>query len=302
MAEDIMRPSCFDEYRGQDALKRELRIRIRSAMTEPVRPLDHVLLDAPPGSGKTSIARLIAAELGGEVMELVMPVEKKALHSAIKQADSVLILDEIHMLPQKTLQVWLQTLIESNYVMDTAGRITKTPWLCVIGCTTKREDIIAPLYERFPIKPAWVPYTDEETTEIIRGMGRKIGIELDPEIAHAFGQGSLGLRAARRLVLAYRDLLEGTDTVPTAQDAFDLCHVESDGLTAHHVRYLQVLDALGGIKGLKVIASLLQLNEAVVTSLERVLYLRGYLTLTDSGREITKKGYARARANSKEQP
>lgn len=291
---DTLRPTDWNEYVGQERLKQELDVRIESAIIDD-RPLDHVLLCATPGAGKTSLAEMIAAKLEEPIEIVTMPIGIKVLTRLVSNFAGVLLLDELHRASARDQEVLLP-LLEFGYVQDTSGRRTKAGWLTIVGATTERQDLIDPLVDRFPIKPEWDDYTDGEMAVIVQGMARKAGIVIDHDSALAFGRASTGTpRKARQFVLAYRDLANSQGRTPSIEDVLELCNTHSDGLTRQHVKYLETLNALGGAKGLSVLCSLLQRSTSEVTEIERLLLQKEYLTYGDRGRELTSAGVTRAR-------
>lgn len=296
---DSLRPSDLSGYIGQARLKRDLfEVRIPAAKAER-RPLDHVLLCATPGAGKTTLAALIAAALELPFEALTMPVSLKALCRIIQRFDGVLLLDELHRCSTNQ-QEQLLTLLLEGYLQTNNGQQIEAGWLTIIGATTEDWKLITPLKERFPIKPTFAEYTEDELMQITLMMARKANQEMSEEVARLLGRAAAGTpRHAREFVLAYRDLACTLHRTPTAAEALELCETESDGLSLAHIKYLEILDALGGAKGLKVLCSLLRMNEATVTELERLLIDKDFLVLGDGGRQLTKTGFQRVRPTSR---
>lgn len=296
---DALRPTALADYIGQARLKRDLfEIRIPAAKAER-RPLDHVLLCATPGAGKTTLAALIAAALELPFESLTMPVSLKTLCRTIQRFDGVLLLDEIHRC-STSQQEQLLTLLLEGYLQTNTGQQIDAGWLTIVGATTERWKLIEPLIERFPIAPTWADYTEDELTQITLMMARKAHQEMTEEVAMLLGRAAAGTpRRARQFVLAYRDLACSLERTPTAAECTELCETESDGLSLAHVKYLEILDALGGAKGLKVLCSLLRMNEATVTELERLLINKEFIIFGDAGRQLTKAGFARVRPNTR---
>lgn len=287
---DILRVDSWDGYVGQDALKNRLRIHIDAALRDE-RRLDHILLEAPPGYGKTSLAQIIAEEIYLDAEVVKMPIKTKALSSLVRRFDGgVLVFDEIHR-GSKAQQEDLLPLLEEDFVqMDNGRRIYGNPATTYIGCTTEPHKVIKPLRDRFPIRPRYAEYTDAEMSQIIVGMGEKIGIEFPPKDALTLGGACAGTpRQARSLVLAARDL---QTTSPS--DILAMCEIDEDGLTADHMAYLHTVEQAGGIGvGLSTINTLMLLPEATIRDIERLLLRRGLLVLEKTGRELTNKGFAK---------
>lgn len=287
---DILRVDSWDGYVGQQALKDRLRVHIDAALRDE-RRLDHILLEAPPGYGKTSMAQIVADELYLDVEVVKMPIKTKALANLVRRFDGgVIVLDEIHR-GSKAQQEDLLPLLEQDFVqLDTGRKIYGNPFTTYIGCTTEPSRVIKPLRDRFPIRPRYRDYTDAEMATIIIGMGEKIGVQFTPEQAAGLGGACAGTpRQARTLVLAARDL-HSTDPA----SILAMCEIDEDGLTADHVAYLQTVDDCGGIGvGLPTINTMLQLPEPTIREIERLLLKRGLIQLEKTGRELTNKGFAK---------
>lgn len=291
---DPLRATRWADFVGQTDVKRRLAVHINAARSQR-RMLDHVLLDGPPGFGKTTLAQIIAAELGDPFASLTMPVKPNAFASFLRQwsTGGVLLLDEIHR-ASASQQEDLLTLLQDGYLQLSNGRrIVTTGALTVIGATTEPENVISPLYDRFPIKPTFVDYTNDEMGTIVEGMARTLHLTLDPTFAKMIGAATGGIpRNARSLVLALRDLRCDCDNVDIS-DLLSLCGVEADGLTTNHVEYLRTLSSLGGQAGLSALASMLRLHSSTVQNLERLLQKKGFIQYAPTGRELTQVGYQR---------
>ncbi len=298
---DNLRPKQWDDYVGQDRMKRELEIRIDSAIKDD-RPLDHILLSGPPGAGKTCLAEIIAEKLGEPIEIVTMPIGLKALIRLVQNFSGIVLFDEIHRCSPKEQEVLLP-LLEFGYVSDASGRKIKNEWLTVVGATTEKQKLIEPLVDRFEIKPEYDDYTDEEMTRIVMSMATKANLTIDEETAATFGKAAAGTpRRARQFILGYRDLQNSTGEVPTGDEVLDLCQTSWDGLTTNHVRYLETLYALGGSKGVDVLVSLMRQPKPLVIELERLLIQRGLIVFGERGRELTQVGQKRIGVNTNRKP
>lgn len=293
---DVLRVDTWDGYIGQDKVKSRLKIHMDAAMRD-LRPLDHVLLEAPPGYGKTSLAQIIATEAEQDCMVVKMPLKPKALLSLVRRfTGGVLVLDEIHR-GSRAQQEDLLPLVEEGFVASDNGRqIWIDGYTTIIGCTTEPDKVISPLRDRFPIKPRFDSYSDEQMGQIIIGMGAKVGVEFPEAEATILGGACAGTpRQARDLVIAARDL---RTTDPEA--ILSMCEIDEDGLTRDHMDYLKVIDQCGGIGvGLSTIVTLVRLPDAYVREIERLLIQRDLLSLQKTGRELTNRGFAKVHPNRK---
>jgi Holliday junction DNA helicase RuvB len=295
---DVLRVHTWGGYVGQEIVKSRLRIHIDAALRDD-RALDHILLEAPPGYGKTSLAQIVAAEIGAECTVVKMPLKAKALASLIRRwTGGVLVLDEIHR-GSRSQQEDLLPLIEEGFISGDNGRqIYIDPMTTIIACTTEPDKVIAPLRDRFPIKPRFSEYTDTEMGTIITGMGAMIGITFPRAAANHLGGACAGTpRQARDLVVAARDL---QTTKPAAILA--MCEIDEDGLTRDHMNYLRCVDACGGIGvGLNTIVTLMRLPDAYIREIESLLLRRDLLSLQRTGRELTNKGFAKVHPRNRKE-
>ncbi len=293
---DILRATEWNEFFGQQALKDRLQIHINAALAGN-RMLDHILLIAPPGAGKSSIAGIIAKRIGDAFRSFTMPVKPEVLAGLITEWQDnklILLLDEVHRAP-KALQEDLLNVLENKYFQTARGRRIECPNLTIIGATTEPEKIIPPLWDRFPIKPEWTEYSGDEMALIIIGMADKVDIEMSIELAFELGQAAAGIpRQARQLVLAARDLEQNRLEI-SAQSIVNLCGISLDGLTSNHRKYLNTLKDLGGQAGMDTLSSMLRLHPSVIQDLERLLVSRRLVDLSGRGRELTGAGWNKVR-------
>lgn len=303
MAIDTTRISSWNGYIGQEQLKKRLRIQIDAAV-EQVRTLDHLLLAAPPGYGKTSLAKIIADELGARFEPKQIPLSEKAIVSTIQECDSygeycVLFLDEIHNASRKEHE-FLNPLLEFGFVQDRRGHRYEVANLTVIAATTEADKVPKPLYDRFQV-PSFDAYTDEEMTRIILGMAKMLNLAVSEEVATELAKATGGTpRHARRFVLAIRDLDSKFGRIPTSEEVLDFCRIDADGLTHDHYTYLKTLHLLGGTTGLQNIRSVMRLPDSAVRELELLLLRQDLIGLTPSGRELLPPGARKISIRRKE--
>lgn len=294
---DTLRPETWDQYVGQPRLKRELEIRIDSALADD-RPMDDTLLCAPPGYGKTALAEMIAERLDSPLLLVNMPLTRKALVRIVNSHAGVLAIDEIHDGAATRDGMALLPLLEFRIAYDN-GKPIEAGWLTIIGMTSERQKLPPALVDRFKVQPNFEDYSDADMGLIVKGMGAKAGLKISDEACQQLGIAAAGTpRQAGRLVLGYRDMANHLGRKPTPDEVLHLCAVEWDGITQAQLRYLTNLDKLGGTKGVDVLAALQDLNKAEIHQMEKLLVDRGLITFTDNGRSLTSEGTERARKSS----
>jgi Holliday junction DNA helicase RuvB len=296
---DILRAQTWDEYMGQAKLKARLGLCIEAANNKN-RMVDHVLLDGPPGYGKTTLAQIIADQTGHSFEKLTMPVKPKVLARFLQNWEGgVLFLDEIHR-PSRREQEDLLLLVEEGYLQLDTGRRIYVPDTTIIGATTERAKVLRPLRERFPLRPEtgvrFVDYSDAEIGRIVQSMASKVDVALSEKDAVRLGRASGGTpRVARSLVLYARDL-QDTDQPVTVEAILEGTQMEPDGLSADHMQYLAALAELGGASvGLNNLVNVLHTDEPSVRELERLLQKRGLIRFEPTGRELSQTGFKRTR-------
>lgn len=300
---EVIRPTIWDEYVGQIKLKDRLRIHIDSSILRDAR-LDHILLVGPPGCGKTTLASIIANELDQQIAAFVGPVDLKILARVMQMEwtqdqRGIMFLDEIHEWSTRNQEYLLSVLEDSFLQLSTGRRVESHNNLTVIGATTEPEKIIAPLYDRFPIKPPFDEYTNEEMAQIVQLMGKYAKLVVSDETAAIIALSAGGVpRNARSMVIMARDMALTRGTMPTIEEVRQMCRVTKTGLTEDHVRYITVLTKIGGTAGLDIISNHLRLPKPVLLDLERLMIQQKLIEYTKAGRELTETGWNYLKENT----
>ena len=306
--EKNIRPDCLDEYVGQTEIKENLRVFIKAAKMRN-EPLDHVLLYGPPGLGKTTLAHIIANELGSTLRTASGPsIEKTgdlaAILSNLEPGD-VLFIDEIHRMPSYIEELYpamedfeIDLVIGGGEGKSKSIKINLPPFT-LVGATTRAGDLSSPLRDRFGIVSKLEYYSFEELKDIVMRSGRVLDIKVNEDAAMELAKRSRKTpRVANRLFRRVRDfaLVEGTGIIDLdiTLKALRRLHVDETGLDSIDIEYLNSLihKFNGGPVGVETIST--SIGEEVTTIedvVEPYLLQEGFIKRTRSGRIATEKAY-----------
>ena len=308
VVDNTIRPEVLDEYIGQSEVKENIRVFIEASKIRG-EVLDHVLLYGPPGLGKTTLAFIIARELGVNIKTASGPsIEKSgdlaAILSTLEPGD-VLFIDEIHRMPRFIEEILYPAM--EDFTLDIiiggegSSRSIKIdlPPFTLVGATTRVGDLSAPLRDRFGIISKLKFYTEEELTEIIKRTSRVLDMPIDEEAAVELAKRSRGTPIiANRLFKRVRDfaLVKGNGKVDLSitEEALDRLKVDKMGLdNTDHELLLAIIEKFnGGPVGVEALSS--SIGEEVTTIedvYEPYLLQTGLLKRTSRGRIATDKAY-----------
>ncbi|HOY62908.1 MAG TPA: Holliday junction branch migration DNA helicase RuvB [bacterium] len=307
-SENSLRPSRLAEYIGQDRVKENLEISIKAAL-ERGEPLDHVLLHGPPGLGKTTLANIIAAELGVSVRSTSGPaIERAGDLAAIltNLADrEVLFIDEVHRL-NRVVEETLYPALE-DFKLDIiigegpAARSIKLdlPRFTLVGATTRAALLTSPLRDRFGIAHRMDFYEERDLTEIILRAAGVLGITIEVEAAKELAKRSRGTpRVANRLLKRVRDYAQvksdGSITPSLAAEGLSMLEVDSVGLEKMDRLILEAIikKFKGGPVGLDTLAAVVSEEQDTINDVyEPYLAKLGFIQRTPRGRVATDLAY-----------
>ncbi|HYG83378.1 MAG TPA: Holliday junction branch migration DNA helicase RuvB [Verrucomicrobiae bacterium] len=304
-----LRPKRFHEYIGQERLKKNLQLAITAAKKRG-EPIDHVLLYGPPGLGKTTMATVIANEMGAAIRVTAGPAIERAgdlasILTNLNEGD-ILFIDEIHRL-SRTVEEVLYSAMEDFKLDIVIGKGPAAhsvrldlPKFTVVGATTRTGALAAPLRDRFGIIHRLEFYTPQEVQQIIERAAEILGVAIHPKASASLAtRARLTPRIANRLLKRVRDYADvngdGIIDHPTAHKALELLEIDELGLDTADRNLLAAIieNYRGGPVGVETLAAITGDERSTIEDFyEPYLLQIGFLERTPRGRKVTHKAYA----------
>jgi Holliday junction DNA helicase RuvB len=303
-----LRPSLFSEFTGQTKVKERLEIAVEAAKQRG-ESLDHLLLNGPPGLGKTTLAHILAKAMGVTIRCTSGPTIEKAgdlagLLTNLEEGD-ILFIDEIHRL-QKTIEEYLYPAMEDfklDIIIDQGPNARSVrlnlPRFTLIGATTRSGLLTAPLLTRFPLRERLDYYSAEDLCQIVLRSARLLNVEIEPAGAAEIARRSRGTpRIANNLLRRVRDYAQvrgdGKVTAAVADRALAMLEIDENGLDEMDKRILEtiILKFGGGPVGLNSMAVAVgEEPDTIEEVYEPYLIMEGYIKRTPQGRVATPLSY-----------
>lgn len=303
---ESIRPQTFDKYIGQEKIKEIVKIYIAAAKSRG-EALEHMMFYGPPGLGKTTIACIIANEMGKKIHILTGPNIEKAgdIVATLTNVDEgdIVFIDEIHRVNRAVEEMLYPAMEDFNIDIKVGeGQQQKIirlplPHFTLIGATTRVGMLSSPLRDRFGLMNRMEYYTDEELATIVKNSANYLGVEIDKNAQLEIAKRSRGTpRLANRLLKQVRNFAEvkydGKITEDTVHEVLKFVGIDDCGLDDNDIRYLKAIHTIGNGKavGLTTLSSAISEDAGTIEDVyEPYLITEGFINKTPKGRQLTDK-------------
>jgi holliday junction DNA helicase RuvB len=299
-----VRPKMLDSFLGQSPIVRQVSIAMASAKSRDCS-FPHMIMGGPPGLGKTTLASIIANEMGGTIISriasaITKPEDLVGLFEQIESLDTIIFIDEMEQLNRKISEL-LHTAMEDGIFTAKmkSGKIVKMdlPEFTLMGATNYLGELPRPFLDRFKVQVNFEPYSEEEIFTIVCGAVKKMGVQATEDGAREIAQRSRGvprvairyLDSARDVHLAYPDKYKGI-TSKCVEEMFEIQEVDHLGLTDLDRRILDFLSKHEKAVGMSALAQGVNEDDSTVEFAEGHLIRLNLVSRTLRGREITEHG------------
>lgn len=281
---------------GQEVAKRQIMLAINSAKAREVR-LDHVLLASGlAGIGKTTLARLIAFEMGAGLVECSGRINADdAIKLIVPMSDGdVLFIDELHTIGKGNGSAWILPLMTEGHILTPTGPI-EVANITIIGATTDSGKLSEAILSRFMLKPRIQHYSVSEATEIVEQFADRMGVTIDWATCERIAEGAnRNPRAMKQLVTVARDLLTTTGEI-NVDELFEITGFTADGLNEDMQGYLMALHGCTNQQASTNTLCAILGETGNLTHIEKDLMARGFIEIMPRGRKLTMNGAQRVR-------